>query len=165
MEGFRAGLARGVQPATAGQRSPRPCLEPPLSNYHCQVQPASNRRQFQVHRHLDPRTSSSLPAETGNLADCKVDGCRRLALRTARAYAVHPSCRNLSRWVQRYWFQVAGRHGRAPINFEKWGGMSVQNYRNNSEWEPNLNNFTTSESSSIQIRRVSLSIWHSQHPL
>ena len=122
MEGFRAGLARGVQPATAGQRSPRPCLEPPLSNYHCQVQPSSNRRQFQVHRHLDPRTSSSLPAETGNLADCKVDGCRRLALRTARAYAVHPSCRNLSRWVQRYWFQVAGRQGRAHINFEKWGG-------------------------------------------
>ena len=52
----------------------------------------------------------------------KVDGCRRLALRTARAYAVHPSCRNLSRWVQRYWFQGTGRQGRAPINFEKWGG-------------------------------------------
>ena len=158
-------MARGVQPATAGQRSPRPCLEPPLSNYHCQVQPSSNRRQFQVHRHLDPRTSSSLPAETGNLADGYVAGRRERALRAARAYTVHPSCRFLSRWVQRCWFQGTGRQGRAPINFEKWGGMSVQNYRNNSEWEPNLNNFTTSESSSIQIRRVSLSIWHSQHPL
>ena len=47
----------------------------------------------------------------------KVDGCRRRALRAARAYAAHPSCRNLSRWVQRYWFQVAGRQGRAPIEF------------------------------------------------
>ena len=52
----------------------------------------------------------------------KVDGCRRRALRAARAYIVHPSCRFLSRWVQRYWFQGTGRQGRAPINFEKWGG-------------------------------------------
>ena len=151
---WAGGAARGVQHADSGQLSPLPCPEPPLSNYHCQVQPSSNRRQFQVHRHLDPRTSSSLsalfqslsarnclviasqvshrhcqsgfasslPAVTGNLADCKVDGCRRRALRAARAYAVHPSCRFLSRWVHCIWFQGTGRQGRAPINFEKWGG-------------------------------------------
>ena len=89
-------------------------------------------------RHCRPGCVSSLPAVTGNLADCKVDGCRRRALRAARAYAVHPSCRFLSRWVQRCWFKGTGRQGRAPINFEKWGGMSVQNYRNNSEWEPSI---------------------------
>ena len=47
----------------------------------------------------------------------KVDGCRRRALRAARAYAAHPSCRFLSRWVQRYWFQGTGGQGRAPIEF------------------------------------------------
>ena len=60
---------------------------------------------------------SSLPAVTGNLADCKVDGCRRRALRAARAYAVHPSCRFLSRWVQLQCFKGSQWQGGAPIDF------------------------------------------------
>ena len=48
----------------------------------------------------------------------KVDGCRRLALRTARAYAVHPSCRFLSRWVQLQCFKGSQWQGGAPIDFD-----------------------------------------------
>ena len=69
------------------------------------------------YRHCKSGCVSSLPAVTGKLADCKVDGCRRRALRAARAYAVHPSCRFLSRWVQLQCFKGSQWQGGAPIDF------------------------------------------------
>ena len=77
---------------------------------------------------------------------------------THRADFCHDGCKDVG-------LKVLEGKVALPSTLRSGGGMSVQNYRNNSEWESNLNNFTTSESSSIQIRRVSLSIWHSQHPL
>ena len=96
-----------------------------VASRHCRlrsVSPLQVRLRLVIagsvpYRHCQSNSVSSLPAVTGNLADCKVDGCRRRALRAARAFGVHPSCRFLSRWVQLQCFKGSQWQGGAPIDF------------------------------------------------